>query len=210
MKVNYQLEMERELARIAASGRRLRLLLHGCCAPCSAAVLERLEELFDITMLYYNPNISPREEYERRAEEAERLIREMGVDAQLLVLPYDPAPFREAARTLEDEPEGGRRCAACFRLRLQKTGELARDGGYDYFTTTLSISPKKDAQLLNAIGGEVSRVVGVPYLYSDFKKKDGYRRSCVLSQTHGLYRQDYCGCAYSKAEREAQRRGAED
>ena len=208
-KVNYQLVLEKELEKIRREGRRPRLLLHGCCAPCSSYVLEYLAGLFDITLFYYNPNIAPREEYEHRASEAARLIREMGVDVRLEVAPYEPEEWRAAVRGLEGEPEGGKRCEACFRLRLQKAAEAAVAGGYDYFTTTLSISPLKDAQLLCAIGGELSETFGVPYLYSDFKKRGGYQRSIELSAVHHLYRQDYCGCVYSKAERE-RRKAAED
>ena len=208
-KINYQLELEKELKKIKAEGRRPRLLLHGCCAPCSSYVLEYLSEIFDITLFYYNPNIAPREEFERRAAEAARLIREMGVPVALQVARYEPELWREAVRGLENEPEGGRRCEACFRLRLNKTAQAAKEGGYDYFTTTLSISPLKDAQLLCRLGGELSQPSGVPYLYSDFKKKGGYQRSIELSRIYSLYRQDYCGCAFSRAERE-RKKAAED
>ncbi|MBR1408219.1 MAG: epoxyqueuosine reductase QueH [Clostridia bacterium] len=208
-KINYQLELEKELKKIKAEGRRPRLLLHGCCAPCSSYVLEYLSEIFDITLFYYNPNIAPREEFERRAAEAARLIREMGVPVALQVARYEPELWREAVRGLENEPEGGRRCEACFRLRLNKTAQAAKEGGYDYFTTTLSISPLKDAQLLCRLGGELSQASGVPYLYSDFKKKGGYQRSIELSRIYSLYRQDYCGCAFSRAERE-RKKAAED
>ena len=209
-KVNYQLALERELERLRREGKRPRLLLHGCCAPCSSYVLEYLSEAFDITLLYDNPNISPREEYEKRAAEADRLIREMGVPVRLRVAPWEPEAFLEAVRGLENEPEGGKRCEACFRLRLSRAAKAAKDGGYGYFTTTLSISPLKDAQLLNRIGREISEEMGVPYLYSDFKKKNGYRRSCELSAIYRLYRQDYCGCAFSKAERDRRKAGEEE
>ena len=205
-KINYQLVLEQELRNMEAEGRRPTLLLHGCCAPCSSYVLEYLNRIFAITLLYYNPNISPAAEYEHRAAEAGRLIREMGIDSRLVVVPYDASEYREAVRGLENEPEGGRRCEACFRLRLGKAAQMAKEGGFDYFTTTLSISPLKDSQLLNRIGKELSEVYGVPYLFSDFKKKNGYRRSVELSAIYGLYRQDYCGCAYSKAERERKKR----
>ncbi len=201
-KINYQLELEKTLKDVAARGVRPRLLLHGCCAPCSSYVLEYLSAPFDITLRYDNPNIAPQEEYEKRAAEADRLIREMGVPVALEVAPYEPEVYREAVRGLEGEPEGGKRCEACFRLRLTRAARRAKEGGFDFFSTTLSISPLKDAQLLNAIGREISEETGVPYLYSDFKKKNGYRRSCELSAIYRLYRQDYCGCAYSRAERE--------
>lgn len=204
MKVNYQIEMERELKRIEAQGVRPRLLLHSCCAPCSSYVLELLNRHFDITVFYYNPNIAPEEEFRYRAEEQRRLIEQLPHEGEmtLKVGDYDADIFETLAKGLEEVPEGGERCTRCFRLRLGKTAQMARDGGYDYFTTTLSISPLKDAQRLNTIGGELAQQYGVPYLFSDFKKKNGYRRSCELSQIYGLYRQDYCGCVYSKQERE--------
>lgn len=208
-KVNYQLILERELDRLRKEGKRPRLLLHGCCAPCSSYVLEYLSGSFDITLLYDNPNISPREEYEKRAMEAERLIREMGVPVRLQIAAYDPEAYLFAIRGLEGEPEGGKRCEACFRLRLSRAAKAAKIGEYDYFSTTLSISPLKDAQLLNQIGSELSAEWGIPYLYSDFKKKNGYRRSCELSAVYHLYRQDYCGCALSKAERDRRKAGEE-
>lgn len=204
MKVNYQIEMERELKRIEAQGVRPRLLLHSCCAPCSSYVLELLNRHFDITVFYYNPNIAPEEEFRYRAEEQRRLIEQLPHEGEmtLKVGDYDADIFEALAKGMENVPEGGERCTRCFRLRLGKTAQMARDGGYDYFTTTLSISPLKDAQRLNTIGGELAHQYGVPYLFSDFKKKNGYRRSCELSQIYGLYRQDYCGCVYSKQERE--------
>jgi len=207
MKINYQLEMEKELVRIQRAGRRPKLLLHSCCAPCSSAVLERLTEVFDITVFFYNPNIAPEEEFNHRVEEQARFIAEMPKTGSINLIrgEYDAASFYALAKGLEDVPEGGERCTRCFRLRLGKTAQLAKDGGFDYFTTTLSISPLKDAQRLNAIGSELSAQFGVPYLFSDFKKKNGYRRSCELSAEYGLYRQDYCGCEYSKMEREKQK-----
>jgi len=200
MKINYQLEMERELARIAASGTRPRLLLHSCCAPCSSAVLERLTGAFDIAVFYYNPNIAPAEEFERRAAEQRRLIEAMPKAGSIEFIPgrYDPEAFYAACRGHEDDPEGGERCARCFRLRLSEAARQAAARGDDYFTTTLTISPLKDAQRLNAIGLEVSAESGVAWLPSDFKKRDGYRRSCELSEQYGLYRQDYCGCVFSR------------
>ncbi len=207
MKINYQLEMEKELKRIQREGRRPRLLLHSCCAPCSSAVLERLTEAFDITVFFYNPNIAPEEEFVHRVEEQGRLIAEMPHQGKIELIrgEYDDAAFYALAKGLEDVPEGGERCTRCFRLRLGKTAQMAREGGFDYFTTTLSISPLKDAQRLNAIGAELAAQFGVPYLFSDFKKKNGYKRSCELSAEYGLYRQDYCGCIYSQREREKQK-----
>lgn len=207
MKINYQLEMEKELKRIQREGRRPRLLLHSCCAPCSSAVLERLTEAFDITVFFYNPNIAPEEEFVHRVEEQGRLIAEMPHQGKIELIcgEYDDAAFYALAKGLEDVPEGGERCMRCFRLRLGKTAQMAREGGFDYFTTTLSISPLKDAQRLNAIGAELAAQFGVPYLFSDFKKKNGYKRSCELSAEYGLYRQDYCGCVYSQRAREKQK-----
>ena len=200
MKINYQLEMEREFKRIEAAGVRPRLLLHSCCAPCSSAVLEVLTARFDIDLLYYNPNITPESEFEHRVSELQRLVAEMPHDGKISVIrgDYDPRVFYEAVRGHEDDPEGSARCAICFRLRLKEAARVARERGSDYFGTTLTISPLKDAQLLNAIGKKLSTSCGVRWLPSDFKKKDGYRRSCVLSEQYGLYRQDYCGCEFSK------------
>mgnify|MGYP004573611779 FL=1 len=204
MKINYQLAMERELAEIARREGRPRLLLHSCCAPCSSAVLERLTDWFDLAVFYYNPNIAPEEEFLRRAEEQRRLIAELphAYEIQFRCGEYESEAFEALARGLEDMPEGGERCTRCFRLRLGKTAALAAREGFDYFTTTLSISPLKDAQRLNAIGGELAEQFGVAYLFSDFKKKNGYKRSCELSVQYELYRQDYCGCRFSQMERE--------
>ena len=204
MKKNYQLEMEKEFARIAEQGIHPRLLLHSCCAPCSSAVLERLTGAFDITVFYYNPNIAPEEEFFHRAKEQKRLIASIPHVGSIDFLcgNYDSERFYRVARGFEAAPEGGERCTRCFTLRLGETARLARKMGFDYFTTTLSISPLKDAQCLNQIGGTLAERFGVQYLFSDFKKKDGYRRSCALSEQYGLYRQDYCGCIFSRRERE--------
>ena len=200
MKVNYQLEMERELRKIEAEGARPRLFLHSCCAPCSSYVLEALNRAFDITVFYYNPNIAPAEEYERRLAEQIRLASELPHIGEIEVVggTYEPEAFYAACKGHEDDPEGGERCEHCFRLRLGETARRAAERGADYFTTTLSISPLKDAQLLNRIGMELSGEVGVSWLPADFKKKNGYRRSCELSAEYGLYRQDYCGCVFSR------------
>ena len=204
MKQNYQLEMERELARIAESGRRPRLLLHSCCAPCSSYVLEALNRAFDIDLFYYNPNIAPRAEFDRRVEELERLVARLPHENEMHVIvgEYDAAAFMAMCHGHEDDPEGGARCELCFRMRLGAAAKLAAERGSDYFTTTLTISPLKDAQLLNAIGMELSAAAGVPWLPSDFKKRNGYKRSCDLSREYGLYRQDYCGCVFSRMERD--------
>lgn len=207
MKINYQIEMEKEISKIKAENIRPRLLLHSCCAPCSSHVLELLDEVFEITVFYYNPNIAPYEEFERRVEEQIRLINQMPLKNDIPVIcgDYDDKAFYDMCKGHEMDPEGGERCTRCFRMRLGKTAQKAAEGGFDYFTTTLSISPLKDAQRLNAIGGEFARLFDVPYLFSDFKKKNGYKRSCELSAQYELYRQDYCGCVFSKQERERQK-----
>lgn len=204
MKTNYQIELERELARIEVSGRRPRLLLHCCCAPCSSYVLEYLNRWLDIDLYYYNPNIAPREEFVHRAAELIRLAETLphAGEFRVIVGDYDADAFAAMCRGHEDDPEGGARCERCFRMRLGAAAKLARQRGSDYFTTTLSISPLKDAQLLNAIGLELAAAAGVPWLPSDFKKKNGYLRSCELSAEYGLYRQDYCGCVFSRRDRE--------
>ena len=203
-KINYNLEMERELARLKKEGCRPVLVLHSCCAPCSSAVLERLHEAFELVVFYYNPNISPEAEFRHRAGEQKRLVAEMPLRADVRVVEgeYDPQRFYELVRGHEEDPEGGERCGICFEMRLRKTAEYARAIGAEYFTTTLSISPLKNAQRLNELGRAIAAEFGLNYLLSDFKKKDGYRRSCVLSERHGLYRQDFCGCVFSKLERE--------
>ncbi len=195
VKRNYQREMEEEIASLA--GRRPSLLLHSCCGPCSSAVLERLAEHFRVTVLYYNPNIEPEEEYLHRLEEQKRLLSLLPGETPLLVCSYDHEAFEAFAPAMAEEPEGGRRCLRCFALRLKYTAEEARKHGFEYFTTTLSVSPHKDAEAVNRIGEEAGREAGVKYLFADFKKKNGYLRSLELSKAYGLYRQDYCGCIYS-------------
>ena len=201
---NYQLKLDKEIQHITAKGWRPRLLLHVCCAPCSSYVLEYLSQYFDITVCFYNPNISPKSEYDYRAQELMRLAEQMPLPYPVLcrIEDYDPSAFLAIAKGLENEPEGGQRCTACYRLRLTETAKIAASEGYDYFTTTLSISPLKDAVRLNTIGGELAQKYQIPYLYSDFKKREGYKRSIHLSAEYNLYRQDYCGCAFSKAEAE--------
>ena len=207
--VNYGKMLEDKLKEIDGSGIRPRLLLHACCAPCSSYVLEYLCTHFDITLLYYNPNISPEDEYNTRAEELLRLAGAMkdekieGAERiRVEILPYTPRDFEDIVKGREGMREGGTRCFDCYRLRLEKAAILAKEGGYDYFCTTLSISPHKNAAVLNELGGELEEKYGVSYLFSDFKKKGGYKRSCELSEKYGLYRQDFCGCVYSKAESE--------
>ena len=195
-KRNYQREMEAEIA--ALNGRHPTLLLHSCCGPCSSAVLERLCEHFRVSVLYYNPNIEPEEEYLHRKAEQQRLIGILGEDVGWLECGYDHEAFEAFAPAMAEEPEGGKRCLACFALRLNETAEQAKKHGFEYFTTTLSVSPHKNADNVNHAGEEASRRSGVKYLYADFKKKNGYLRSLQLSAEYGLYRQNYCGCIYSK------------
>ena len=206
MKQNYQLLMQKEIEFTKTLPQKPTLLLHACCAPCSSAVLEVLVEHFDITIFFYNPNISPKSEFDYRLDELYRLLGEMNLSQIRIVAPdYDENEFFDIAKGNEHLPEGGARCKDCYRLRLEKTAEYAKKGGFDYFTTTLSISPHKNAQVLNELGKEISEEYGVPYLFSDFKKKNGYRRSCELSDEYNLYRQDYCGCPFSKAEADARK-----
>ena len=206
--INYRIEMEREIEALKRAGRRPLLALHSCCAPCSSAVLEQLNDAFQIAVFYYNPNISPEDEFRRRAEEQLRLVREMPLaeDIRAEIGAYDPERFYAAVRGHESDPEGGARCGICFELRLRETAKYARDIGAEYFTTTLSISPLKDASRLNTLGSAIAAEYGLKYLHSDFKKKDGYRRSCALSKEYDLYRQDFCGCDYSKLEAEHRRK----
>ena len=198
-KVNYQKKLEEILKK--EEGRRPRLLLQCCCAPCSSYVLEYLSQYFEIDLFFYNPNIDTADEFELRRRDLWRLADEMELKVGHIVPEYRPEEFLAIAAGLEDAPEGGPRCKKCFELRLERTARAAAEGGYDYFTTTLSISPLKNAALLNAIGGELAGRYGVAYLFSDFKKKEGYKRSIALSAQHGLYRQDYCGCRFSKQQR---------
>ena len=209
---NYIKELERLIQKLQQEGKVPRLLLHACCAPCSSAVLEYLSQYFAITLLYYNPNIAPLEEYQKREAELRRLISQMKFTHPVELLPcqYDGQAFVQAARGLEGEPEGGKRCEACFRLRLRYAAQEAARLRFDYYTTTLSISPMKNAPLLNQLGEEIGREFGVAHLPSDFKKKDGYKRSVQLSKEYDLYRQDYCGCAFSKAQRQREKEEREE
>lgn len=170
----------------------MRVLLHACCGPCAAGAVERLERP---VLFFYNPNVHPAEEYLRRLEAARELARRLGLE--LIEGPYEPERWWEAVRGLEGEPEGGRRCAVCFELRLRRTALLARQGGFEAFTTTLTVSPHKDARVIHAIGRRLAEEVGVRFLAEDFKKRDGFKRSCEISRAYGLYRQRYCGCALS-------------
>ena len=203
-KVNYQKELEKTLKQLEKEGRVPTLLLHSCCAPCSSYVLEYLSQYFKITVLYYNPNIFPESEYTKRIIEQQNLIRSMNLKNQVSFLAgkYDKEKFYAMAEGMEHLKEGGARCMKCYELRLRETAQKAAEGEFDYFTTTLSISPMKNSQKLNEIGTRVGKEYGVEYLVSDFKKKNGYKRSVELSKEYGLYRQDYCGCEFSKRQRE--------
>lgn len=207
---NYQKELEKIIEQVGAEQKPPRLFLHSCCAPCSSYVLEYLCKYFDITVFYYNPNISASEEYRKRVAEEKRLIaayneEERGFSIDMIEGDYEPKQFFEMARGLENCPEGGERCFKCFDLRLRETALKAKEGGFDYFATTLTISPMKNAAKLNEIGQALAEETGVRWLPSDFKKKNGYKRSIELSAQYDLYRQDYCGCAFSKAQRERER-----
>lgn len=190
--------------QISALGYVPSLLLHSCCGPCSSYVLEVLTQYFSVTVVYYNPNIFPREEYEKRLCEQKKIIEKMPFKnpVRLMECDYNEEEFLTAASGYENEREGGARCEKCFRLRMKKTAALAKENGFDFFTTTLSVSPHKNAPLLNKIGEELEEEYGVKYLYADFKKKDGYKRSTELSKQYELYRQDYCGCRFSLREAE--------
>ena len=181
-----------------------KLLLHSCCAPCSSHVISFLTKYFDITILYYNPNISPRSEYEKRKQEQIKLLDIIETKNKLdyIDCDYDNDLYNEKVRGYESCKERGERCTICFNLRLQKTALLAKENNYDYFCTTLSVSPYKNSKLINEIGEKLEKEYNVKWLYSDFKKDNGYKNSIELSKKYGLYRQDYCGCIYSKIERE--------
>lgn len=202
MNINYQKELEKIISEAQTREKVPRLFLHSCCAPCSSYVLEYLSRFFSITVFFYNPNISPREEYEKRVQEIRRLITEMEFvhPVEFIEGAYCPQDFYAMAKGLEDTPEGGERCFRCYRMRMEEAARFAAEGGYDYFTTTLTISPLKNAAKINEIGEALAEIYRVPHLPSDFKKKNGYKRSIELSREHGLYRQNYCGCVFSRPE----------
>lgn len=220
MNPNYSKALDKEIQSLSERGERPRLLLHSCCAPCSSYVLEYLREYYKITVFFYNPNITDAGEYAYRLEEEKRLIGEYNRQVEehdlssmnstdaaekiaILEAPYDPESFLAAVRGYEDCPEGGDRCGICFALRLDAAAKAAKEGGFDCFTTTLTISPLKNAARLNETGQRAGEKYGVLFLPSDFKKKNGYKRSIELSRQFGLYRQNYCGCSFSKRERES-------
>lgn len=178
-----------------------KLLLHSCCAPCSTAVIERLVDDFDITVFYYNPNIYPKEEYEKRKNEQKRYIKLLNsgknIEIKMLDADYNPIAYYGAVKGLQNEKEGGARCARCFKLRLKRTAMAAKEHGMDIFATTLTVSPHKNSKVINEIGNQIAAEVGIPFLESDFKKQDGYKRSIDLSKENNLYRQNYCGCKFA-------------
>ncbi|MDE5756896.1 MAG: epoxyqueuosine reductase QueH [Clostridia bacterium] len=196
-KVNYQLQLDEIIKSL--DGRKPRLLLHACCAPCSSYCLEYLKDYFDITLFYYNPNISSKEEFDKRLGELKRLVIETSLDIDIVCPQYDPQEFLEKVKGYESCPEGGDRCSICYALRLKKACDYAEENGFEYYCSTLSISPHKNAQKLNSIGSALADGKKVKHLPNDFKKKGGYLRSIELSKQYNLYRQDFCGCDYSRA-----------
>lgn len=202
--MNYQKELDQLIEKLVEQQYRPKLLIHSCCAPCSSYVLEYLSKYFEITIFYYNPNIYPEEEYIRRVEEQKQLIHAMPLELTIHFCKgnYQPSQYYQAVKGLEGEPEGGERCFVCYELRLREAAFLAQEGGYDYFTTTLSISPHKKSEKLNEIGNKLAVEFGVSYLPSDFKKRNGYKRSIELSKEYDLYRQDYCGCIFSMRDKD--------
>ena len=203
-KINYQKQLDKIIENITKAQTTPTLLIHSCCAPCSSYVLEYLSQYFKITIFYYNPNIYPAEEYHKRVAEQQRLISELPTKHKVDFIEgrFDEQEYYDAVKGLEHIKEGGERCFVCYRLRLEETAKLAKEKGFDYFTTTLSISPYKNAQKLNEISAELSDIYDVKNLPADFKKKEGYKRSIQLSKIYDLYRQDYCGCVFSKQERD--------
>lgn len=197
-KTNYGRLLDEKIDELKKSGTKPKLLLHACCAPCSSHTMLFLCDFFDITLYFFNPNIAPEAEYIYRREELIRLVKELGLNMEIISEDYNSAPFYELAKGLEDLPERGERCQKCIGYRLRKTAETAKKMGCDYFTTTLTISPHKDCEFINQCGGALCEEIGVDYLFSDFKKHDGYKHSIELSKEYKLYRQDYCGCVYSR------------
>ncbi|MCI6763623.1 epoxyqueuosine reductase QueH [bacterium] len=193
MNINYNEEMKKIISNLDDHNK---LLLHSCCGPCSSSVIERLRDYFDITVIYYNPNIEPKEEYEKRKSEQLRLLNELGI--KFMDIDYLNNEYHEKVKGYENEPENGLRCPLCFELRLDKTASKAKENNFDYFGTTLTVSPHKNSKIINEIGLKLEEKYEVKFLLSDFKKEDGYKRSIELSKKYDLYRQDYCGCLYSK------------
>ncbi|MCX4366285.1 MAG: epoxyqueuosine reductase QueH [Bacilli bacterium] len=194
MKTNYDILMQEEIKTF--NGEKKKILLHSCCGPCSSACIERLKDNFDITVLYYNPNIEPFEEYELRKNEQKRLLSIFKI--KYLDCDYDNARWKEITKPFSEDIEGGRRCQVCFGIRLKYTAKMAGSLHFDYFGTTLTVSPHKNSAIINDIGDKIGKAIGIKYLFADFKKRDGYKRSIELAREYNLYRQDYCGCLYSK------------
>lgn len=199
MKTNYNTVMEEIIINLNT---KPKLLLHACCGVCSSAVIERLNSTFAITILFYNPNIYPEKEYQKRLETQRKIINKLNKNIKLLEIGYNPKDFEKIAKGLEEEKEGGKRCIKCYHLRLEKTAQIAKEKHYDYFCTTLSISPYKHSNILNNLGKALENKYKIKYLYSDFKKKNGYKRSVELAKEYNLYRQNYCGCKYAKIQME--------
>ncbi len=197
IKINYDKLMQDEIASL--NGERKSVLLHTCCGPCSSACIERLHNDLDVTVYYYNPNIEPKEEYLKRKETQIGLLKKLNIP--YIDADYDNEEFREKVKGLESEPEGGARCPVCFKMRLDKTARVAKENNFDYFCTSLTVSPHKNSAIINLVGESISKEVGIKYLYADFKKREGYKRSIELSREYNLYRQDYCGCLFSKGDR---------
>ena len=195
-KINYNDLMEEEISTF--NGEKKSLLLHSCCGPCSTAVIERLLPYFNITVIYYNPNIEPREEYEKRKQVQKDFLDKINVP--FIDSPYDNDEFHKITKGLEHEPEGGKRCHVCYGFRLRYVADVAKKNKFDYFTTTLTVSPYKNSDIINRIGNSIGYEKNIHYLYSDFKKREGYKRSIDLSKEYKLYRQNYCGCLYAKGE----------
>lgn len=206
-KINYQKELDKLISLFEKEGSVPSLLLHSCCGPCSSYCIEYLSQYFNVTVFYYNPNIYPDEEYYHRVKEQQRFIEAFPTKhpVEFIEGDYDKDSFYEIAKGLEHEPEKGARCHKCYDLRLRRTAQVAKEKGFDFFTTTLTISPMKDSQVLNEIGIRISDEIGVKWLPSDFKKKEGYKRSTELSKEYDMYRQDYCGCVFSFRERQLQK-----
>ena len=206
-KINYQKELDKLIAKFTEEGRVPSLLLHSCCAPCSSYCIEYLSQYFHVTVFYYNPNIYPDDEYYHRVMEQQRFINEFPTKypVDFIEGDYDKSSFYDIAKGLEKEPEKGKRCHKCYELRLRRTATVAKEKMFDFFSTTLTISPMKDSQVLNEIGASIGKELGIDWLYSDFKKREGYKRSTEISKEYDMYRQDYCGCVYSYNERQLQK-----
>ena len=197
-KINYQKILDKTIDNLQMCNKKPSLLLHSCCAPGSSYVLEYLSKYFDITVYYYNPNIYPESEFEKRAAEQTRLVKQMQLFANVIVCGFNSNEFYAAVKGLENEKEGGARCIECFKLRLEKSAQYAAANNFDYYTTTLTISPLKNARAINDIGMYFAQKYNIKWLLSDFKKREGFKRSTQLSLQYGLYRQNYCGCVFSK------------